>query len=103
MVNRMDQRSFSHEASASSQSLLNNSVAQLEQLIDQRTAEVNAALANYVALGVSELYAEKEQRWSAVAQEVREVIATLRATLGLNDERATEAGNQARNYVNMIG
>mgnify|MGYP003288842235 CR=1 FL=1 len=37
----------------------------------QAHADANAALANFVVLGVSDLYAEKEQRWSAVAQEVR--------------------------------
>jgi len=30
-----------------------------------------------------------------------EVIAALGATLGLDDERATEAGNRARNLVNI--
>ena len=54
-------------------------VARLETAISQRTANVNAAMADFSADGVSEEYRAVEQRWNAAANQVREIIALVRS------------------------
>ena len=103
MSNQMDRRSFDLAASASAQEEFNSSASHLESLIDQRDADVAAAMADYRADGVSDEYATKEQRWHAVAGEVRTIITTLRGSLGSNDQSATTAMQRAKAAVDSIG
>jgi uncharacterized protein YukE len=78
-------------------------VARLETAISQRTADVNAAMADFTADGVSEEYRAVEQRWNAAANQVREIIALVRTTLERNDETATTAQTRAAAAVQGIG
>ena len=103
MPNQMDRRSFDLAASGSAQDLFDASARRLEALIDQRDADVRTAMADYTADGVSDEYAAKELRWRTVATEVRTIIATLRASLGQNDESARQAMQRAGAAVAGIG
>jgi uncharacterized protein YukE len=78
-------------------------VARLETAISQRTADVNAAMADFSADGVSEEYRAVEQRWNTAANQVREIIALVRTTLERNDETATTALTRASSAVQGIG
>lgn len=78
-------------------------VARLETAISQRTADVNAAMADFTADGVSEEYRAVEQRWNTAANQVREIIALVRTTLERNDETATTALTRASSAVQGIG
>jgi hypothetical protein len=103
MVNQIDRRSFDLPASASAQEAFNASASHLEALIDQRDADVSAAMADYRADGVSDEYAAKELRWHTVASEVRTIITTLRSSLSGNDQTASTAMQRARAAVDAIG
>jgi ribosomal protein S20 len=103
MPNQMDRRSFDMAASGTAQDQFNTSAGRLEALIEQRDADVRSAMADYSAEGVSDAYAAKELRWRTVAGEVRTIIATLRASLGQNDESARQAMQRAQSAVDSIG
>jgi hypothetical protein len=78
-------------------------IARLETAISQRQSDVNTAMADFQADGVSEEYRVVEQRWSNAAQQVREIIALVRTTLERNDETATVALSRASTAVQGIG
>ena len=103
MPNQMDRRSFDLGASGDAQEQFNTVANRLETLIDQRDADVRTAMADYSAEGVSEQYAGKELRWHTVATQVRSIIATLRASLGQNDDSARQAMQKAQAAVDGIG
>ena len=103
MSNQMDRRSFDLAASGQAQELFNASASRLEALIDQRDADVRTAMADYSAEGVSDAYGAKELRWRSVAGEVRTIIATLRASLGQNDDSARQAMQRAQTAVDSFG
>lgn len=102
MTNQTDRRAFDLGASAEAQTNFNTVADRLEALMDQRDADVKAAMSNYQADGVSEEYAAKEAEWNRVAGEVRTIIRTLRAALGRNDEAATAALQKAKSAVDAI-
>ncbi len=101
--NQADQRAFDIPASQSAQDQFNAVANHLESLINQREGDVKQAMANYQADGSSEEYAGKEQRWHNVADEVKQIIHTLRSSLGSNDETAGHALQQAKAAVDNIG
>lgn len=103
MVNQADRRDYSVAASQNAQDNFNRVAAQLESLIDQRDKDVQAAMADYTADGVSEDYHGKEVRWKNAAGEVRGIIQTLRSSLERNDEVAQTALGKARAAVESIG
>lgn len=103
MVNQGDRRDYSIAASQNAQDNFNRVAAQLETLIDQHDRDVQAAMADYAADGVSEDYRGKELRWKNAAAEVRSIIQTLRSSLERNDESAQTALSKARAAVESIG
>jgi hypothetical protein len=78
-------------------------VARLEAAISQRTADVNAAMADFAADGVSEDYRAVEQRWTTAANQVQQIITLVRTTLERNDETAATALARASSAVRGIG
>ena len=78
-------------------------LARLEAAINQRTGDVNAAMADFQADGVSEEYRAVEGRWTTAAQQVREIIALVRTVLERNDETAGQALTRASAAVQNIG
>lgn len=103
MANLADRRSYSTPASQSAQENFTTIAGLLEALIAQRNADVNAAMAEYTATGVSEEYHAKELRWKAASEGVKEIINTLRGSLGSNDETAAGSQQRAQSAVHSIG
>ncbi|MEU4384688.1 pore-forming ESAT-6 family protein [Promicromonospora sp. NPDC023805] len=99
----MDRRDYELGASTETQENFERVASRLEALIDQRDADVKAAMADYEASGVSEDYRAKEVRWNTVAGEVRGIIRTLRGSLEQNDATAQDAMTRARAAVDSIG
>ena len=102
MANLMDRRSFDLPASAATQQTLQAHAARLEALLDQRDADVKAAMAEYFAEGVSDVYQAAEQRWDAAGRATRGVIDYLKNALGLNDETAIMTMGKAGDAANAI-
>lgn len=103
MANQTDRRDYDVAASQNAQDNFNRVAQRLETLIEQRDADVKAAMADYQADGVSEEYAAKELRWKNAAAGVREIIATLRKSLERSDEVAMSTLQRARAIVDSIG
>ena len=99
----LDRRSFDTGTSQAVQSDLAGIIARLEATISRRTADVNAAMSDFTADGVSEEYRVVEQRWNTAAIEVRQIIDLVRSTMTKNDESATTALTMARSAVQSIG
>lgn len=95
--------SFNTDVSAQVQSDISSLAAQLEALIGERQQQVNTAMADFQADGVSEEYRVVEQRWNRAASETRSIIALVKQTLAKNDHSATSAGQAARSAVQGIG
>lgn len=98
-----DRRSYDTAASGTVQGDLGSIVGQLEALIAERDAQVNAAMSDFQADGVSEEYHAVEQRWKRASDEVRTIIALVRSTMGRNDETAVGTQGRARTAVQNIG
>lgn len=101
--NQADRRDYDVAASQSAQDNFNRVAAQLEALIDQRDADVRAAMSDYQADGVSDEYQAKELRWKNAAAEVKQIIATLKTSLAQNDETAQQTLQKAKSAVDAIG
>jgi hypothetical protein len=98
-----DRRSFDTGVSQQLQSDLSGIVARLEAVIAQRQADVNAAMSDFSADGVSEEYRMVEQRWNTAAAEVRAIIGLVKTTMARNDEAVATALSRARSAVQGIG
>ncbi len=91
--------SYDTVASADVQNDVTGIVGRLESLIDLRNQQVNGALADFRADGVSDDYAGLEQRWRSAADEVRAIITLIKQVLGRNDDTAAGALASARNAL----
>jgi hypothetical protein len=101
--NQADRRDYDVAASQSAQDNFTRVASQLEALIDQRDADVRAAMIDYRAHGVSDDYLSKELRWKNAAVEVKQIIQTLRSALASNDETARATLRRAQTAVDNIG
>jgi len=101
--NQADRRDYDVAASQTAQDNFNRVAAQLEALIDQRDADVRAAMSDYQADGVSDEYQGKELRWKNAAAEVKQIIQTLRRSLASNDDTAQSTLQKAKTAVDNIG
>ena len=97
-----DRRSYDIATSTEAQGNLQAIVAQLEALINDRDAAVKAAMADFLADGVSDQYHDKEVKWNSAASEVRSIISLVRTTLQRNDETAHSALSRAKAAVDGI-
>ena len=95
-------RAFNTDSSAEAQALVKARARELEAWLTDRQQQVEAAMQQYEATGVSEEYHAKELRWKTKAQEVRDIISTLRQSLEQNDETAQGALRRAGNAVASI-
>ncbi|WP_029068087.1 pore-forming ESAT-6 family protein [Jonesia quinghaiensis] len=101
--NQTDRRDYDIAASQNAQDNFLAVASQLEALMDQRDADVRAAMADYQADGVADDYSAKELRWRNAAGGVRDIINTLRTTMSTNDETAQAALAKAKSAVAAIG
>lgn len=98
----MDRLSYDTGASAEAQGNIQTVVARLEAVINDRDQAVKAAMADFYADGVSDLYHDKEVRWNNAANEVRSIITLVKKTLLDNDATASQAQSRARAAVSAI-
>lgn len=98
-----DRLSYDTGVSAGVQGDIGSIIGRLESLISQRQSQVNTAMANFQADGVSDDYHAVEQRWNRASTEVQGIITLVKSTLGQNDETATGAHGKARSAVQNIG
>src|ERR687887_515353 len=101
-MSTLDRLSYDTGASAEAQGNIQVVVSRLEQVIGDRDQAVKAAMAEFYADGVSDLYHDKEVRWNHAAHEVRVIIALIKKTLHENDATATQAQSRARAAVDAI-
>jgi uncharacterized protein YukE len=103
MVGQSDRRSWDDGAAESAVANFNQAASALEALIERRDGDVRAAMADYMADGVSGDYQAKEARWRAAADQVRQIVATLRSSLESSQESATATSAKAAQAVAGIG
>lgn len=98
-----DRISFNTASSGAVQGDLGTIIGQLESLMATRDAQVNRAMADFQADGVSDEYHHVEQRWRRASAEVRTIIDLVKTTLSRNDETAGSAQQRAATAVHNIG
>ena len=94
--------SYDLGASQEAQGHLHTIMSRLEAIIGERDADVDRALADFEATGVSEEYSAKELKWHSAANEVRDIIDLVRSTLEANDGTAQSALSKAQAAVQAI-
>jgi hypothetical protein len=94
--------SYDTGASAETQGNLQTIIARLEQLIGTHNADVKAALSDFHADTVSEIYSGKEQKWLAAAAQTQQIINLVKRTMRQNDATAQQTQSQARAAVESI-
>ncbi|MEY9214299.1 pore-forming ESAT-6 family protein [Thermobifida halotolerans] len=94
--------SYDIGASQEAQSNIHNVMSRLEAIIGERDADVDRALADFEATGVSDEYSAKELKWHSAANEVRDIIQLVRDTLEANDGTAQSALSRAQAAVQGI-
>ncbi|XRQ03339.1 pore-forming ESAT-6 family protein [Actinomadura welshii] len=95
-------RSYDTGASGEAQGNIQLIVARLEALIGTRDTDVKTAMADFEATGVSDEYHAKEMKWHSAANETREIIRLVKATLERNDEIAHTTLGKASAAVQAI-
>jgi uncharacterized protein YukE len=103
MMSVTDRRSWDDGAAEEAVTNFNTVASQLDSLITQRDQDVSRAMADYQADGVSAEYQAKEQRWHNAADQVKQIVATLRGSLQESGQIATSASQQAAQAVANIG
>ncbi|MFI6725506.1 pore-forming ESAT-6 family protein [Streptomyces sp. R-74717] len=103
MAGQSDRRSYDTGASADAQGNIQVVIAQLEEVIAARDAQVKAAMADFAADGVADEYHGKELRWNRSSQEVKSIIQLLKTTLEKNDGTAQHTITRAKAAVDNIG
>lgn len=73
--------------------------ANLEAALDRRQHDVDTAMADYQADGVSDEYAAMEAQWRGAGNEVKSIIRLLRESLAQNDDIAVATINRAKSYL----
>lgn len=94
--NQIDRNDYNIGSSEAAQANFEAVAQRLESLLDRRDADVKAAMADYIADGVSEEYAGLEQQWKSAGDQVRMVISEIRKSLAENDDVARRALSAAR-------
>ncbi|MFJ8859676.1 pore-forming ESAT-6 family protein [Streptomyces sp. NPDC102451] len=103
MATDSDRRSYDTGASTEAQGNIQIVIAQLEQVMTARDAQVKAAMNDFAADGVADEYHGKELRWASTSQEVRNIINLLKTTLEKNDGTAQQTLARAKAAVDNIG
>lgn len=98
----MDRNSYDTASSADAQANLHAVIGQLESVLSTRDAQVKAAMADFMADGVSDEYHGKEMQWNSAANEVRNIITLLKGVLGENDSTAQSTLAKAKASVANI-
>lgn len=98
-----DRIAYDTNASSGVQGDIGGIIGRLETIMSSRQSQVNAAMADFQADGVSDDYHHVEQRWNKASGEVTSIIRLIKDTLGLNDGTASSTQIKARQAVQNIG
>lgn len=101
--NQIDRNDYSVAASQNAQANFEAAASRLESALDRRDSDVKQAMGRYQADGVSEEYAHLERRWNMGGHQLREVIGSIRHSLGDNDDIAVRALSTAAAAVPDAG
>ena len=71
----------------------------LEAALGRRQQDVDTAMADYQADGVSDDYAAMEKQWRDAGDEVKAIIKLLRESLAQNDDIAVATLTRAKSYL----
>ena len=97
--NQLDRNDYDIASSQAAQANFERVAAQLEAALARRDQDVKAAMAVYLADGVSDRYAAMEAQWNAAGTEVKGIIAAIRNSLSENDDVALRALQQAASNI----
>ncbi|SDI95712.1 hypothetical protein SAMN05444157_0984 [Frankineae bacterium MT45] len=97
-----DRHSYDTGASAQTQANLTAVISRLESVLDARDRQVQAAMADFQADGVSDLYQAKELQWRRAATQTRQIVTLLRTTMQRNDATAAQTIARAKTAVESI-
>lgn len=100
MGNRL---SWDSGASSETQGNLQAVISRLEQIIGTHDSDVKAALSDFSADGVSDVYSDKETKWHTAAAQTQQIIDLVKKTMTQNDTTAQDTQSQARSAVEAIG
>jgi hypothetical protein len=98
-TNQMDRNDYDISASEAAQANFERAASALEAALARRDQDVKAAMAVYMADGVSDRYAAMESQWNTAGTEVKGIIAAIRNSLADNDEIARRGLQQAASYI----
>lgn len=98
-----DRLSFDTGVSQAFQGDIQGICGRLEALIGERDKAVQSAMSDFQADGVSDEYAQVEQRWRTAADEVKAIITLVKTTMSQNDGTAGATMGKAKNAVGGIG
>ncbi len=73
--------------------------ANLEAALNRRQQDVDTAMADYQADGVSDEYAAMEKQWRNAGDEVKAIIKLLRESLAQSDDIAVAAISRAKSFI----
>lgn len=99
LSNKSDRNDYDVASSQAAQDNFDRAAAALEAGLARRQADVNNAMAEYQADGVSDNYASMEASWNSAGEEVKGIIRTLRKSLAENDEIAVSTLKRAASYI----
>jgi len=99
----LDRRSWDDGAADEAVANFNAAASRLESLISQRDQDVSRAMADYRADGASAQYQAKERRWHDAADQVEQIVATLRGSLQESGRIAASASRRAAQAAAGIG
>ncbi|MFI5694923.1 pore-forming ESAT-6 family protein [Kribbella sp. NPDC051586] len=100
MANR---NSYDTAASGEVQATIKRLSGQIEALIAAHRKNVQAALADASATGVTDSYRAVEDRFNKAADSTLGIIGTLRETMQANDNTARATLKKAQSAVDNIG
>ena len=99
MAYASDRNAHDVGASQQVQDDFDTAAANLEAALGRRQQDVNTAMADYMAEGVSEECGAMEQKWRDAGDEVKAIIRLLRESLAQNDDIAIATLGRAKSYL----
>ena len=99
MAYASDRNAHAVGASQQVQDDFDASAANLEAALNRRQQDVDTAMADYQADGVSDEYAAMEKQWRNAGDEVKAIIKLLRESLAQNDDIAVAAISRAKSFI----
>ncbi len=94
-----DTNAYDVGASQQVQDDFDTAAGNLEAALGRRQQDVDTAMADYQADGVSDEYAAMEKQWRDAGDEVKAIIKLLRESLAQNDDIAVATLTRAKSYL----